>query len=393
MIELRVVEDSSALVGLEPEWYELLAHSDANEPMLTPLWLMAWWAVFGRSGGRRLRTCLIREGGQLIGLVPLLARDHRYRRLLRFRRLELVGSGEDEADEIVSDYIGPIVARGYEALVANAVADAIAAGRLGAWDELVCPRMAAWRGSVQQLERALAERGAVATLRRTGECRFIQLPATWDAYLGGLAKKHRYSIRHAMREFENWAGKDQKLETATSHAELARGIEILRALHDQRWRAKNRTGVFASNRFRKFHALVMPQLLERGALQLVWLTVRGDPIAALYNIVWNRNVYVYQGGRRMDLPKQVRPGIALHAIVVRRAIEHGLAEYDFLAGDSLYKAQLGTHTRQLVELRATASRSLREATRQFAEKGIGSLRALERVIRRPHAGVRGQERR
>ena len=41
----------------------------------------------------------------------------------------------------------------------------------------------------------------------------------------------------------------------------------------------------------------MAWLLEQGALELLWLSVRGEPVAALYGMVWAGKVYAYQCGR------------------------------------------------------------------------------------------------
>jgi CelD/BcsL family acetyltransferase involved in cellulose biosynthesis len=109
----------------------------------------------------------------------------------------------------------------------------------------------------------------------------------------------------------------------------------------------------------------MDRLFDEGALDLSWLSVRGRPVAASYNVVWNGKVHFYQGGRTLDVPKNVRPGIVLHAHAIRRAIESGQSEYDFLAGTSQYKLDLATHVRRMAHLRAVRSR-IKERVRSAA---------------------------
>jgi CelD/BcsL family acetyltransferase involved in cellulose biosynthesis len=123
----------------------------------------------------------------------------------------------------------------------------------------------------------------------------------------------------------------------------------------------------------------MPALLDRGALELRWLEARGEPIAAIYNIAWQGKVQFYQGGRRMDLPKGLRPGTAIQALAIRAAIEDGRREYDFLAGTARYKMELALAARPLVELRATRP-SLGDAARRAAELAIAQARALRRSL-------------
>jgi CelD/BcsL family acetyltransferase involved in cellulose biosynthesis len=156
-------------------------------------------------------------------------------------------------------------------------------------------------------------------------------------------------------------------------AELERGSAVLRALHGERWSASGRRGAFASRRFRAFHDQVMRALLAAGALELSWLSVRGEPVAALYNFSWNGKVYFYQSGRKLDVPTSVRPGIVAHVFAIRRAIEAGRLEYDFLGGASQYKRKLATAARPLLSVRAVRSPVL-ERARSALERGIDLLR-------------------
>jgi len=94
-------------------------------------------------------------------------------------------------------------------------------------------------------------------------------------------------------------------------------------------------------------------------------------------------VLVYQSGRKPDTPRDVRPGIVLHALAIRAAIEAGYQEYDFLGGEAQYKAQLSLARRPLVQVRAVRP-SLVEAGRRLVEGAI----ALSRPIRRAAGSIR-----
>jgi CelD/BcsL family acetyltransferase involved in cellulose biosynthesis len=123
----------------------------------------------------------------------------------------------------------------------------------------------------------------------------------------------------------------------------------------------------------------MESLAAENALELLWLTVRGEPVAAFYNVVWQGKVYFYQSGRKLDVPESVRPGIVLHARAIRRAIERGRREYDFLAGSSQYKRKLATGIHPLVLVRAVRA-PLREALRRAADRGFDHVRQLRRHV-------------
>lgn len=380
MIESAVVDCADSLASLREPWEQLLRRSHNNEPTLSPEWLLAWWSTFGGDGGRQLRVLTVRDGGELVGLVPLLARRYRYRIGVAFRRLELLASGEAEADEIMSEYLGPIAARGFEGRVAEQTARALIDGRLGPWDELVCPRMSAASPMTTELGDALSAAGLVTTLTDNGVCHHVALPGTWEAYLAALPSRHRYAVKRSLRELESYTQGDWYLRTVAGTDELPEGFDILSTLHAERWRPQGHKGAFASERFSSFHRRVMPHLLERGSLQLAWLVARDQPVAAAYNLLWNDTVYFYQSGRAVTLPGKLRAGFALHALLIHRAIEDGRACYDFLAGDAQYKRQLSTNSRRLVELRAHRKRSIRDLARRLGERGLEGARRVRRKI-------------
>jgi CelD/BcsL family acetyltransferase involved in cellulose biosynthesis len=351
-LTVSIIDQGSELERMRGEWEQLLGRSAGLHPSLTPTWLLAWWRVFGPRDGRRLRTLAVRDAQELVGLFPLLERRYWYYGLVPMKRVEPMASGEDAADEIVSEYLGPIVASGREDEVMGAIADRLAADRAH-WEELVLPALDGQSPAVLALEPALRARGLQCESKVSGRCPFIALPKRWEDYLGALSSDDRYMAKRSLRDFERWAGKSAKVEVAASHDDLPRAKEILHRLHEHRWQAGGQTGVFVSPVFRRFHDLVMPALLDRGELDLRWLMANGEPVAVSYSIVDDGRIFFYQGGRATEVPKGVRPGIVLHLYAIKAAIEAGRAEYDFLAGDARYKQQLSTGTRTLVELRVT----------------------------------------
>jgi CelD/BcsL family acetyltransferase involved in cellulose biosynthesis len=396
MLRTHVIENPSELERLAPRWRELLDRAAHAQPVLTPLWLLAWWREFGATGGaggRSLRAIVVEDGSELVGLVPLSWRSTTHRRTIPVRRVELLATGEDESDEICSDYVGALAARGREEDVAAAAAQALGGGALAGWDEL---RLTAMNGDdplVPRLAAALRDRGIGAHVEPSGECLYVPLPPTWDDYLRALGSSNRYVVTRSLRELDKWAGHGKwELRRARTVEELAEGRQVLHDLHAERWAAAAQRGVFASGRFSRFHDEIMPRLLagEDGiALDLAWLVARGEPIAVSYSFVYAHKVYFYQSGRRVDLPKSLRPGIAMHALSIRASIEAGRREYDFLGGASRYKRELALARRPLVTLRAVAP-SLRaravEVARLLAERAIERVRAA-----RGRAQASGQE--
>jgi hypothetical protein len=383
MYHTTVLRRTADLVRLEPAWRALLG--PRPELVRTPTWLLSWWRVMGASGGRELRAIAVRDAaGELVGLWPLLRRIALEKRAFPFRRLEMLGSGEDPADEVCSDYLGPIVAPGADAgAVAGAMVDAVVGGDAGGWDDLVLPSMPADDPGAVALVEALRGRGVPTTVTPDGSCPFAALPASWEAYLASLAGDDRYFVRKSLRDFEAWAGKGGwSLDRVGREIDLDEGLRTLAALHEDRWAGG---GVFRSARFSAFHRHVMRDALRGrdGRLDLLFLRVRGEPIAAVYDIVVGDKTYFYQSGRRTDLPGKVRVGIVVHALAIQRAIAEGQREYDFMKGAQPYKKKLSTGAHPLMLVRAVrpaassraldaalaaATRIAREVKRRAAER-------------------------
>jgi CelD/BcsL family acetyltransferase involved in cellulose biosynthesis len=311
----------------------------------------------------------------------LQSRPHVYLPGIPFRRLELLASGESEEDEICSEYLGLIAERGAEEAVVSTLASALSAGALGNWDEILFPAMAGDGPIPELLTSALGSQGWTVEMKTSGACPYIALPRSWDQYLGKLSAAGRYVLSRSQREFADWAAGADEIHEAGTTEEVERGKRILKSLHSERW---GKQGAFRSSRFSEFHDSVMQSLFAENALQLLWLTVRQEPVAVLYNVTWNGKVYFYQSGRKLDVPKGVRPGIVLHAHAIRRAIESGRREYDFLAGTSQYKRKLATGLRPLVQVRAVRA-PLRELARRAVDRGRDHARRLRSQILAPRA--------
>lgn len=383
-----VIEDTAKLQAMAGEWADLLARSSTNEITSHPEWILPWWEVFGGTGKRKLKALAIRdEAGKLVGFAPLLGRPNTYRPGIPFKRLETMASGEDELDESCSEYLTIIAEKGREAEVVKTFVKALTGGDLGEWDELVIPGMNGDSPIPKLLEQELSEQGLAVTLEHRDTSPYVTLPKTFDDYLGTYLKgSKRSQLKKSLRALETWAGGPPIFEHVRTAEQLAEGKRILEALHRERW---PEGGVYRSAKFRQFHDLAMPRLLAIGALDVGWMTVQGEPVSAYYNFSWNGHIWHYQSGRKLNAPDDARVGVTMHALLIKRAIEDGMREYDFLAGVSQYKTSLASETRSLLTLRA-ARPSLVESARKAAEQGVVQAKKVRELVKKTAKGAKGE---
>ena len=380
-LRVVVVTSDADLRACVADWEALLARNPLHRPSHTPMWLLAWWQIFRASERRQLAAGLIYDGSRLVGIAPFLRRLCFHRRVIPYRRIEFLATGEKQQDEIRSDYLDLVTEPGYEEAALDALADAWMAGALGPFDEIVLSALDGDLPIWRYAAGALAARGLVIESQALDPAPYIRLPNSWESYIGTLSGTDRYFVNRSIRDFDRWAGSDLTIERVKSRDDLAKGKQLLMQLHEERWQGSGQSGVFASRLFTAFHDVVMPMLLERNALELVWLSVRGEPVAVLYNLIWQNKTMSYQGGRSMDVPKGVRPGIILHLRMIRAAIEAGRTEYDFLSGTSQYKAKLSNASRPVLRIRA--SRALvRDLATRVLEQGVAYVRERRAKLRR-----------
>jgi hypothetical protein len=221
----EVVRADGALSGLADEWRTLLSESATNEPTLSPLWLEPWWHVFGSS--RELRLICLRHLGRLVGVVPLSLRTRWARPGIPYRRLEFLGSGEPEADEIFSEYIGVVARSGMEEAVCLRAVEALCTGVLGHWDELVCERMRGDAPSTRAWLTALRHHGLSPVMTKERPTHYVALPATWEAFLAQLSSSKRYRIRRSLKDFQGWVGREPVLRRVEKREQVEEALQAL----------------------------------------------------------------------------------------------------------------------------------------------------------------------
>lgn len=355
-LRTEVISELDALERITPEWRAL--HGESGATFVTsPTWIAAWWRAMADVekvaglGGREILAIVVRDGTRMVGLALLCKRWAREAAIPRIR-LDAMGTGEPREHEVMSEYTTVMADPQRRTAIAMQVAEAMVGSKAARWDELVLPMMRSDDPMVRALTHAFVQHRLDVCVEPIGGSDAALLPRTFEDYLASLSKSHRYTVKRSLNAFETWARAEGgfKLERLTDPARLDGGLSTLIRLHTARWGASN---VFSSERFRSFHRDVMRSMLGGmdARLDLWALEVGGRPIASLYNIVANGIAYNYQAGRSTDVPKNVKPGIVTHLYAIQSAIAEGLREYDFLAGDAMYKRQLANTRHHLVTLR------------------------------------------
>lgn len=309
MPTVRWIEGDDVFGRWSDSWQDLVAESINATPFQTFEWQSTWFRHFG--GAKKPMALAAFEGADLVGWYPVVLGSGAW------KTVRPMGKGP-------SDYLHPLYRRGV-----SGVGSAMAHALLERTEALI---------DLHQVREDFAGDFATALDAADGKvieqahCLVLELPASYEAYLQGLGKSLRYDVRRL--EKPPFSDGTARIQSADANS-ITESLDNLFKLHAMRWRKRWQPGAFPAP-LRRFH-LEWARLAEsKGWLELTVLHDEMQPIGALYAMVLNGSTYYYQAG--MDPSKNsISPGTLLVASAIRRAIERGDTDFDFLRGDEAYK--------------------------------------------------------
>lgn len=379
-MRVRVINDSDGFRALATPWKELHARGGAGHITTTWEWMSTWWEVFKQ--GRQLCVLVVEDGDSIIGIAPFIRRRVSYFGCLPYQRLELLASGEDERDEICSEYLDLLLepSRRKEAL--RAVFSHLCSKNMAAlWDEIILHRLSPEKGTPDDICSVASDLELNKLVIDRRPCFFVSLPGSWEDYEKSLGSHFWAHMRNALKRLSKTG--EVAFRVARSEHELDLAKENLANLHQARWREKGKPGVFSSPRFRLFHDLIMRTARENDWLRLGTLYVGKEAVACLYNFRYNGRVEFYQSGIK-TLGNWVSLGLIANFYAIREAISEKAKEYDLLAGDSEYKRRLANAQREIISLRLS-KQGMKESIYNLMRKGRKRAGGLARLIKGMHA--------
>jgi peptidoglycan/xylan/chitin deacetylase (PgdA/CDA1 family)/CelD/BcsL family acetyltransferase involved in cellulose biosynthesis len=360
---MKIVEVRTAagLQELRPAWEALLEESASATIFLTWEWVTAWWEAYGAADEMEILLAYD-DAGTLRGIAPL-----RRSRMKRYgRSVETLSfMGDDSWD---SDYLDFISARGHEKAVMEAFGARLA-GRVERGVVLRLNEIPEGSPNLEHLRKWAHPGRPSAGYGQAGRplgppappklwresatpCGTVRLPDTWDEYLKVLRPRFRTKVRSVLRDLEGRPG--VKFGFCQSAEEAARHLEPLFDLHTRRWISGGQPGVFHWEAKREFYRRVSPLLAGRGRLRFSWLEWNGRVLACQYGFTYGATYFQLQEGYE-PASEHWNAGIGLRAWSIRRLMEEGVREYDFLGGMGRHKSDWGAETKQSVQVLAARS--------------------------------------
>lgn len=179
-------------------------------------------------------------------------------------------------------------------------------------------------------------RGVSSQVERQEVAPYIDLPKTWEEYLGGLERKDRKELKRKLRRLEEV---EHEFTTNDNLEEFVR----LHRLSDP---AKNK---FMSEPMAEFFKDVYEAKIPGWQGRLDFLKIEGKFAAGIISFVSQDEWWLYNSGYDLAF-SYYSVGLLLKALSVKEAIEQGKKKYDFLRGSERYKYELGGKDLQLYRI-------------------------------------------
>ncbi len=337
------------LTDVEREWRDLEDRSDRSF-FVSWSWMGAWLRALPPSTHPELLR--VELPGRTVALGILIRGLIKRHRVLSSRALFLNSTGNPDLDEITMEYNSLLCERGLELEAMRSCIEYLVSRE--DWDEWFIDGL----HSVDPTQNVPVPRVRWVMRRRT-KCHYVDLKSLRGSeghYVDLLGANTRYNIRRSIREYEKVGA--LVLECASTQERASTFLSRLKLLHQAYWRAKGLPGSFSNSFFDDFHARLVRTLFAEGLIQLLELRAGDNAIGYLYNFVDRGRVYNYQSGYNYSLCPyaQGRPGLIAHAYAVEFNRAQGHSCYEFMAGDTRYKQDLGVGSNDMFWLVAQRTR-------------------------------------
>jgi CelD/BcsL family acetyltransferase involved in cellulose biosynthesis len=357
------------------EWMELVDSSPLASFFLSAPWIETWLEVYGPD--LQPEIFLFRDSQKPVAAGLLTIRRQR-RGPVPLRRVFLNACGEDEHDETSLEFNDLLCLPRYERAAARALRELL---ELTAWDEFLVPGCSKSEASAA-LKQAFADTDLVSSTVPSFFINLDEMRKAGTALETSLSQKARYNIRQSMKLYQ--ADGQLVLECAGKTQEALTQLRELAMLHQESWTARGAPGAFQSQRFVRFHELLITRTFDQGHVQTAVLRSGNKLIGALHCFGWRGKLYFYQCGFHYSTNKRLRPGLTTLLLSIQKFLELGWQEFDLMAGDTEYKRTFTSQYRDLEWLtfqRATLRtrtvaflRTARDAYRRTASLTTTSLK-------------------
>ena len=280
-----------------------------------PAWLRAWWKAFGGNAELYLRT--VRHGEQIIGFAPLM---------LTKETASFVGGAD------VCDYLDFVVLPRNERTFFERLLDDLKERNV---QKLDLRPLRPDSTVLSQLVGIARSRDYEVVSSPEDVSLELDLPPTWNEYLGILKNKQRHEVRRKLARLRKAGSIEHRC------VEVGRDVEdyldtFLRLFS---W-SKDEKASFMTPKMESFFRSLAKGMAEIGLLRFGVLQLERVPVAMTMGFDYDSTHYLYNSAYDPQFD-HLSVGLLCKVLCLKESIEKGRKKWSFLKGGEQYKYQLG----------------------------------------------------
>ncbi|MEV6111203.1 GNAT family N-acetyltransferase [Streptomyces sp. NPDC052109] len=307
----ELVTEEAGFAALAPDWTRLYERCAAATPFQSHAWLHSWWLSYGRRD--RLRLLLVRSGGELVAVAPLMLVRRPVPALV-----PLGGAISDYTDVLLDDGDGGRAAAALTEALADAACTALIdfrEVRPGAAVERVYDR---WRGPRRTVADSLC----------------LELPpVSMDGLVARLpSNKAQQRVRAKLRKLSALGVERRTVDPQDVDAALGRLLE----LHRLQWQDRKVTSEHLQPRFRAHLVRAVGPMVRSGNAAVTEFRIDGEVVAVDLTLLSRGLAGGYLYGAHPGL-RERKADVAVMLLDACTELLSGRGTLSLLRGDEPYK--------------------------------------------------------
>lgn len=328
-LHIEVLADLERLSTIEAAWESLTKENttplDGLDATNGPLWFATLMRVFAQA--RASRIVILREGADIVGLLPMYAEPG-----IRFcQRLVAV-------TELYGGRNGFLLARPDPLLLATLLRGASQA--FGGWQSI---RTMLVEGSVSArlLEQLVGSSGFRAVHDSGWESPYFPLLEDAKDFNAGMSKGLRQTIRTASNKLRPLG--ELRFIEISGPGDANQAMEAILEVERLSWKHAAGTAITCVPEQEAFYRALFPEALASGSVYGQVLTLNGKPIAFNFGLI-RSGVYLCLKHSNTQEHQPLSPAQILNVNLVDRLRERGVSTYDYMGKSEPHKLRWSTQT-------------------------------------------------
>ncbi len=310
---------------IRSDWDSVLNDSPVNSLFLSSQWQEVWWEAFG--DGHSMAGFYLSAPDEEVAGIASLARAG--------NTVSFVGSQD------TFDYNDFMIRPGYEGTFFESLLDRL---EDQGYEELRLDSLVEDSPTLEYLPDMARGKGYMVEIEQEDVTSGLELPDTWEGYLGCLSKKDRHELRRKLRRLEGHD--DWRWYVVTTPEEVGGRLADFLTLMRQSRAEKDE---FMTPDREHFFRLVTQRMAQLDRVRLFFMELNGETVAASLCFDYASSRLLYNSGYDPEFT-YYSVGLLLNAICLRDAIDQGLEYFDFLRGPEPYKQRLGGIRKSLYKM-------------------------------------------